>query len=127
MHLTVEFDSPIVVDLRAQATSPEERLRRISERVQLPCHAYTEAYFRLAQSLSQILVQVEQGLYNNPAAAPLLYEPVINNVVYPTRPLMMAIIADWSSTTGRDMRARRVSVERAAVNGRGARAAVPVQ
>ena len=38
-HLSVEFNSPIVVSLRAEGSRDEERLKKIAERVKLPAHA----------------------------------------------------------------------------------------
>ncbi|MCA1636679.1 MAG: hypothetical protein LC802_24175, partial [Acidobacteria bacterium] len=37
-HMTLEFDSPIVLSLRAEATGVEQRLFKIAERVGLPAH-----------------------------------------------------------------------------------------
>jgi hypothetical protein len=54
-HLTVEYDSPIVIDLRANATSPEERLKKIGERVDLPCLVF---YGKLRQVLIQTLLML---------------------------------------------------------------------
>jgi hypothetical protein len=114
-HLTVDFDSPIVLDLEAQANAPEERLLKIGERVGLPAHSRSEAYFRLAVNLSFILQLIEAASFNTPNAAQALYQPA---PPAPSPPLiynaMLAIIRDWSIATGRDMKARQVSVTPAA-------------
>jgi hypothetical protein len=114
-HLTVDFDSPIVLDLEAQASAPEERLLKIGERVGLPAHSRSEAYFRLALNLSFILQLIEAASFNSPNTAVALYQP---SPPAPPPPLvydaMLAIIRDWSIATGRDMKARQVAVTPAA-------------
>jgi hypothetical protein len=107
-HLTVSFDSPIVTDLEAQGNSPEERLLKIGQRVGLPAHSRSGAYFRLADDMSLILRAIEAAQFNTVAGAQTLYDktatpPTIFNA-------MNAIIRDWSTATGRDMKARRVSM-----------------
>ena len=47
-HLTLSFNTPIVLDLKAEATSAAERLQKIGERVGLPAHSRSDSYFRLA-------------------------------------------------------------------------------
>ena len=74
-HLTVDSDLPIIQDLRAQATSPEERLFKIAQRVGLPAHGLSKSYFDIADSISRILIEIETGIFNDPAAAPALYTP----------------------------------------------------
>jgi hypothetical protein len=104
LHLTVFFNSPIVVDLRCEATSPEQRLEKIGTRVNIPAHPKSESYFRLAEPLSRILIAVETGLFNSPANASTLYAPGT------LRDDMMTVITHWSIATGRDLKARTVSV-----------------
>lgn len=104
-HLTLEFDSPIVVDLKGNATSPEERLRKIGDRVGLPSHDKSQAFFQLAEALSLFLREIEQGHYTTPATAPLLYNmPVAEN--------MIRIVTQYSIATGRDIKAKTVTVQR---------------
>jgi hypothetical protein len=106
LHLTVEFDSPIVVDLKATASSPEERLRLIGERVGVPAHGKSESYFRMAEPLSRILRLLETGVFNTPASAPTLYaRPAPPAPANPIADDMMTIITHWSIATGRDMKA----------------------
>ncbi|MGH2777782.1 MAG: hypothetical protein ACRDJB_03945 [Actinomycetota bacterium] len=109
LHLTVEFDSPIVVDLKATASSPEERLRRIGERVGIPAHAKSESYFRMAQPASTILTLLETGLFNTPDGALTLYARPAPPATNPISADMMTIITYWSLATGRDMKALPVS------------------
>jgi hypothetical protein len=108
-HLTIEFDSPVVQDLRAGATSPDERLRRIGERVGLPAHSRTTDYLRLAPAMSRILWAMEAGFFSIPATVPVLYTPS-DGTPNPIRADMETIITHWSIATGHDLKARRVTV-----------------
>ncbi|MDX1501517.1 MAG: hypothetical protein R3325_04075 [Thermoanaerobaculia bacterium] len=104
-HLTVESDSQIVLALRADGASPEQRLSKIAERVGLPSHALSKSFFDIADAISRILVQIETGVYNAPAAVRALYIPTD-----PPGPEadMRTIITHWSITTGRELKTRRV-------------------
>jgi len=103
-HLTVESDLPIVQDLRAQATSPEERLFKIAQRVGLPAHGLSQNYFDIADSISRILILIETGIFNSRTAAPAFYMPPGG-----VESDMRNIIHDWSRMSGREMKARRVT------------------
>jgi hypothetical protein len=78
-HLTIEYDSPIVVDLRANATSHEDRLKKIGERVGLPSHAKAQALFLLADAMSRFLREIKTGSYTNSTTAQLLYNPPVQD------------------------------------------------
>jgi hypothetical protein len=108
-HLTVEFDSPVVRDLKAEASSPEERLRKIGERVGLPAHAKSESYFILAEAMSRLLIGIETGQFNSPANVRALYAPPTAQVPNPLREDVLAIITHWSMATGRDLKAGKVT------------------
>ena len=105
-HLTVDTDTlPIITDLRAEAASPEERLFKIAQRVGLPAHGLSKNYFDIADSISQILILIETGIFNTAAGAPALYTPAAGG----PEEAMQTIIRHWSIITGREMKARRVS------------------
>lgn len=101
-HLTVEFNSPIVVSLRAEASSPEQRLFKIAQRVGLPAHGLSKSYFDIADPISRVLILIETGAYNTPEAAPAFYSDG------PLQGAMKTIIRHWSIITGREMKARKV-------------------
>ena len=105
-HLTVDSNLPIVVDLRAEAASPEERLFKIAQRVGLPAHGLSKSYFDVADAASAVLIAVETGIFNTPNTAPALYRPALAN---PFPDLMKTIIRHWSIITGRDMKAGKVA------------------
>jgi hypothetical protein len=104
-HLTVEFNSPIIVDLRAEGTSPEERLKRVGEKVNLPPHPKADSYFQLAAPMSRILNIIETTELNNPGNVPVLYTPGQQ-----LRNDIETIITHWYITTGRMLKANNIGV-----------------
>lgn len=102
-HLSLEFDSPIVLSLRSDGASPEQRLHKIAQRVDLPAHSLSKNFFDMADAISRTLIQIETGVYNDTAAVPALYttgtsqERDIRN-----------IITHWSITTGHDLKSKKV-------------------
>jgi len=99
-HMTVESNSPIVVDLRAQASSPEQRLFKIAERVGLPAHGLSKSYFDIADDISAVLILIEAvGTQIVPSLQ------VAGNLM----DAMNNIITHWSIITGHDMKARKVA------------------
>jgi hypothetical protein len=109
-HLTVEFNSPIVKDLKADGSNPGERLRAIGERVGLPVHGKVYDLFGLADPMSRILIAVESGTFNDVANVRLLYRDPPTQL----RNDIQTIITNWSSATGRNMKADPVT---ASLNG----------
>lgn len=104
-HLTVESDSPAVVDLRAQATSAEQRLFKIAQLVGMPAHGLSGSYLDIADPISQLLLMVELGVFTAfPNAVAALYTS--GN---PIERIMRTIITHWSIITGRDMKAGKVA------------------
>ncbi len=109
-HLSVEFNSPIVVSLRAEGSRDEERLKKIAERVKLPAHAKSYYFFRLCDPMSRILTQIETGIYNDEMAVPALYSKDS-----PVEADMRRLVTFWSFATGRNMKAKAVPVTTATV------------
>lgn len=104
-HLTIDYNSPIVLALRADATSPEERLHKIGQRVGVPSHRKTQAFLYLADELAYLLREIELGSYSTITQVPILYSA--GNV----QAMMIRIITQYSIATGKDMKARNVSVQ----------------
>jgi hypothetical protein len=110
-HLSLEFDSPIVVSLRAEGASEEERLKKIAERVKLPAHGKSYYFFRLADPLSRLLTQIEIGTYNNPNTVRALYtDEIPPGTPNPVEDDMRLIITYWSYATDRNMKEKPRSV-----------------
>lgn len=112
-HLTLQFDSPIVRSLRAEASGVENRLFRIAERVGLPAHGLSKHFFEIADPLSRLLIQIETRRYNNPLNVPVLYQVNLPGVPAGTpnrvEAAMRRIITHWTAITGRDVKARKVA------------------
>ncbi|KAA0230078.1 hypothetical protein EDS67_08545 [candidate division KSB1 bacterium] len=105
-HLTVSFnESPIIVALRAEAASPEQRLFKVAQRVGLPAHGLSKSYFDIADAISRILIQIEAS--NTAIVSSFVGEGTEINAVQKT---MNTIITHWSLITGRDMKAGKVAV-----------------
>jgi len=100
LHLAVSFDSPIVVDLGAQASCLEERLYRIARRVGMTAHPRSQALFALAQPFSYLLRLIEvqgfdaRNLYRTPVG----------------RDLSETVIGNYSIAMGRDVKALPVTL-----------------
>jgi hypothetical protein len=107
-HLTVAFESPIILALRAQAASPEERLFKIAAQVGLPAHGLSNSYFRLAEPVSGVLLLIEAGAMDTADAARAFYDPEVG-APNALPAAMSTIITHWSIITGRDMKARKVA------------------
>lgn len=103
-HLTLSANTPLLVDLKADASTPEERLRRLGERVGVGSHSRSRAFFFLADPLSRLLSMIELGKFNTPVLAMALYDQ--NN---PVSADALNIIHHWSTATGRDLKATPVA------------------
>jgi hypothetical protein len=106
-HLTVESNLPIIADLRADGTSPEQRLFKIAQLVGLPAHGLARSYFEIADSLSALLIAIETGALHVPGAARAFYDPTPPNSLDSA---MNTIITHWSIITGHDVKAGKVAV-----------------
>src|SRR5207302_1253193 len=61
MYLTIEYETQVVTDLNAQGGGVSDHLKKIGEMVGLPAHSRTDAFFQLAEPVSQILLAMESG------------------------------------------------------------------
>jgi len=109
-HLTLgtgpddEHNSPIVRDCKAEASSPDERLRRLGERVGVPAHRKARSLLTMAEPLSNILVMTERGDFDDPGEVGALYDSSLE-----TGQAMLEIINHWSIATGHDIKATSVT------------------
>ena len=109
-HLTVETDTAVILDLRAQATSAEQRLFKVAQLVGVPAHGLSGSYFDIADSISQLLLAIETGIFlTAPNGVAALYTPGET-----AERLMRTIITHWSIITGRDMKAGKLVPSEAA-------------
>jgi hypothetical protein len=106
---TLRSDNAVIADLKSTAGSPEERLRKVGERVGLRPHVHSESFFSLAQRVSTLFKRIEAGDYNSPSFVSVLYAEFTSGPPNPIRKDMLDIINHWSTATGRDMKARRTT------------------
>ncbi|RZU76726.1 hypothetical protein EV384_5402 [Micromonospora kangleipakensis] len=100
-HLTVEYDTPVVQDLQATATSPAERLAKLGERVGMTPAPRSRELFELAEPMSSLLWGIELGLFNPGGAPESLYLPNVPNGPPTTLNIEVNRIIDlWQSATG---------------------------
>jgi hypothetical protein len=105
LDLAVRYDSAPVVDLKAQASSPEMRLQKIAERVGMTAHPKSKPFFDLAGPFSKLMQSIESNAFNQPAGAQLLYWPpsvVSRNAE--------KVIDQYTLATGRDLKSQAVSI-----------------
>jgi hypothetical protein len=106
-HLTVQFNFPIIESLRAEASSPEQRLFKIAQRVGLPAHGLSQSYFDIADPISRLLILIEAGgLSSLPAPTTPPTAPFTPNV----QADLNDIITHWSIVTGHDVKAGKVAL-----------------
>jgi len=113
LHLAVLYDSPVVQDLRAEASSPEIRLQKMAERVGMSAHPKSKALFDLASPFSKLMQSIETGKYNDSANTPLLYAedpstPISRNAEN--------VIDQYTLATGHDLKAFAVAPVRGVTN-----------
>jgi hypothetical protein len=103
LHLTVSFDSPIMADLRAQASGPAEHLRRIARQVGMTAHPESQALFALAQPFAALPRRIENGQLDNTTLARNLYSRNGGD-------LFETVIGNYSIPIGHDVKALPVTV-----------------
>lgn len=118
LELTLSANSPVVNDLRAQATNPADRLKIIGAKVQVHPHSRATSFFEMAQDLSMLLRTIEAGFVSQPQYAWLLYAsspppgyPPLPPGAAPLGSESRRVITEWSAATGRDLKARKRPVE----------------
>jgi hypothetical protein len=103
IHVLLEFDNDVLVDLQALGTSPEERLARLGARVGMPSHAHSHSFFILAPLVSRLLIAIEAGAFSDTVGAEVLFrlKPTASSI----REDILKIIDHWSRVTGRNIKA----------------------
>jgi hypothetical protein len=108
LHLAVSYDSQPIIDLKATASSPEQRLAKLAERVRLTTHTKAKPLFDLAQPFSLLLQSIEQSSFNDAVTAQLLYDTTLPGNFAANSEV---VIDQYSLATGRDLKASSI-VER---------------
>ena len=118
-HLTVEFDSSVILDLSAGAGSfggnPADRLAIVGHRVGIEPSRQARELFELADLLSPLLWGIELRIFDDPNVAALLF--TLDNLPSPLQPTiastMNRIIDLWQSATGERVKDLAVTQRRA--------------
>lgn len=118
LELTLSSDTPVVADLRAQATTAADRLRLIGERVGLAPHSRATSLFAMASEFSLLLRALEAGFVTSATTAWVLYAtqppPSATPTTPPVAPLGDAsrrVITEWSAASGKDLKKQAVPVQ----------------
>jgi hypothetical protein len=102
LHLTVERDTPVVVDLRAMGTDPADRLTKLGERVGIRPSPRARELFEIADLASEFVRFIELGAFT-PATVPALYASAST-----LRTDVVRIIDLWEMATGDSIKADAV-------------------
>lgn len=120
VELTLSTNSPVVIDLRAEATNAGDRLKLIGQRVGLSPHNRAGSFFALAEELSLLLRTLEAGYVTSSDFSWLLYaeEPPAGAGTLPpgVKPLGVAsrrVITEWSAASGKDLKVQKVPLRTA--------------
>ncbi|WP_129337243.1 hypothetical protein [Cellulomonas endophytica] len=100
-QLTLEADTPIVVDLQARASSPADRLAMVAQRVGMAPAPRSRELLELAEPVSSVLRAIELGLFDDPVAAGTLFDRSTTLGVE-----MGDLINLWQSATGERVKDR---------------------
>ncbi len=104
-HLTVESDTPLVTDLRAQGSDPFDRLTKIGERVGMKPSPRSWELFQIADLVSTVLRFIELSSFDSSAQAETLYKGNTS-----LQRDMIRIIDLWEMATGDSIKDHGVRV-----------------
>jgi hypothetical protein len=111
-HLTLQTDTPIVRDLKAEATGPADRLARLAARVGMRPAARSRELFDLAQPMSAVLRAIELGSFSAAANAATLY--AAGTALAGD---MRDLINQWQSATGTRVKDRMIGGGTVSISG----------
>jgi hypothetical protein len=113
IELTLSADTPVVVDLRAQATNAADRLRLIGQKIGMNAHSKSASFFSMAQELSVFLRYIESGVVSGPEFSWLLYlqQAPATAVGVPIGNDTRRVITEWAAATGKDLKKRTRPIE----------------
>jgi hypothetical protein len=100
-HLTVQTNTPIVNDLKAQSSSPAERLALLGQRVGMHPAQRARELFDLSEPMSSLLRAIEVGSFDDAATAAALFDDATA-----LGQEMREIINQWQSATGERVKER---------------------
>jgi hypothetical protein len=107
-HHTLDSNTAIVSDLKADATNPADRLAKIAQRVGMQPAARSRELFELSELMSALLRAIEVGTFDTGEKAETLYIPLAGGVNAQLIQDMNRIIDLWQSATGDRVKDRPV-------------------
>jgi hypothetical protein len=112
-ELSVAFDTSVVQDLSAQGSSPGDRLRLMGERVGLPAHGRSAAFFSMAAEISILLRVLESGIVKDANHVWILYAmpASLTERPMPIGAEVRRVITEWAAATGRNLKERARPVD----------------
>jgi hypothetical protein len=114
-ELTVSFNTPIVQDLGAEGSSPGDRLRLMGERVGLPAHSRSTAFFSMSAEISKLLRVIEAGIIADADSAWVLYTAQSTSPIpgldQPIGTETRRVITEWSAATGKNLKERSKPID----------------
>jgi hypothetical protein len=106
VELTLSTNTPVVLDLRAQASAAADRLQVIGQRVGMAAHSKAASFFAMAQELSKFLRFIESGAVSGPGVSWLLYlqAPPAGAVGAPIGNDTRRVVTEWAAATGKNLK-----------------------
>jgi hypothetical protein len=105
-ELSLTLPTPLTDDLKAQGSSPAERLKAVGERVGMASHSRSAAFFSMAADLSILLRSIEDQVVTGPEFAAVLYSTQPQPNYVPIGDKSRRVITEWSAATGKDLKTR---------------------
>jgi len=111
--LTLAFNTSVVIDLKAIGASAGDRLRLIGERVGLPAHGKSAAFFSMASEASKLLRTLESGIITDANMAWILYAlpSGATGSDVPIGAETRRVITEWAAATGRNLKERAKPID----------------
>lgn len=110
-ELSISFNTPLVKDLNADATSPGARLKLLGDRVGLPAHPYSDALLSMSTEFSLFLRTIEADVIKNSSDAALLYVASTTAGTGPIGIETRRVVTEWAAATGKNLKERSRPVE----------------
>ena len=101
LHLTVDIDTSVVVDLQATASNPADRLGALGQKVGITPALRSRELFDLSEPMSTLLRGIELGLFDTEATATTLFTDGTN--IFRD---VLDVINNWQSATGERVKER---------------------
>ena len=101
LHLTVDTDTSVVIDLQATASNPADRLGALGQKVGITPALRSRELFDLSEPMSTLLRGIELGLFDTEATATTLFTADTN--IFRD---VLDVINNWQSATGERVKER---------------------